>query len=500
MWSTLAVGLAIVVGFVMSAVVPLPNVSMVFLLAVVFAAARFGIGPALLASGLSFLGLQLLLHRAVLYIYGRCGLIYQRLALFMFLAIAVLTSAIAGRAKEEATRAARLAEEIVRAHAAAETERVRNTLLASISHDFRTPLASILGAATSLIEYGARLPEPARRDLLAQVKDEAEHLDGMVRNLLAMTRRRGGGARAQPRLGRYAGAVRPGGGHGEAARSDPGVSTRGRGGTSLRLSPIRSCWIRRWPTWSAMRSAMRAPAARIALEARREGARSCCRSPTTGQAFPRTSCRTSSRSSRGRRSRAAMAARARGSASPSSRASSRRIGGSIAAAEPGRERARDADRDRLPLARRAHEPHPTRVLVVDDEPAIHRFLTPGARGERLRGAQGRDRRRALRRIAADAPDIVVLDLGLPDMDGKDVIARVREWSDVPIIVLSARDREAEKIAALDLGADDFVNKPFGVGELMARLRAALRHRMQRERRDAGRAASAAWRSTFRAAG
>ena len=76
--------------------------------------------------------------------------------------------------------------------------------------------------------------------------------------------------------------------------------------------------------------------------------------------------------------------------------------------------------------------------------------------------------------------MVVLDLGLPDLDGKDVIARVREWSDVPIIVLSARDREAEKIAALDLGADDFVNKPFGMGELMARLRTALRHRMQRK--------------------
>ena len=87
---------------------------------------------------------------------------------------------------------------------------------------------------------------------------------------------------------------------------------------------------------------------------------------------------------------------------------------------------------------------------------------------------------AIKRIAADAPDIVLLDLGLPDGDGKDVIRRVREWSDVPIIVLSARDREAEKIEALDLGADDYVNKPFGVGELLARMRAALRHRMQRK--------------------
>src|SRR4051812_23549360 len=86
---------------------------------------------------------------------------------------------------------------------------------------------------------------------------------------------------------------------------------------------------------------------------------------------------------------------------------------------------------------------------------------------------------AAKRIASDAPDIVVLDLGLPDGDGKDVIRRVREWSDVPIIVLSARDREAEKVEALDLGSDDFVNKPFGVGELLARMRTALRHRMER---------------------
>jgi two-component system KDP operon response regulator KdpE len=87
---------------------------------------------------------------------------------------------------------------------------------------------------------------------------------------------------------------------------------------------------------------------------------------------------------------------------------------------------------------------------------------------------------ATRRIAADTPDIVVLDLGLPDGDGKDVIRAVRKWSNVPIIVLSARDREAEKIEALALGGDDFVNKPFGVGELLARMRTALRHGIERE--------------------
>jgi two-component system, OmpR family, KDP operon response regulator KdpE len=122
----------------------------------------------------------------------------------------------------------------------------------------------------------------------------------------------------------------------------------------------------------------------------------------------------------------------------------------------------------------------TRVLVVDDEHAIHRFLKPALEVNDYEVLSAGTAAEGLKRIAADAPDVVVLDLGLPDMDGKDVIARVRQWSDVPIIVLSARDREAEKIAALDFGADDFVNKPFGMGELMARLRTALRHRMQRK--------------------
>lgn len=122
----------------------------------------------------------------------------------------------------------------------------------------------------------------------------------------------------------------------------------------------------------------------------------------------------------------------------------------------------------------------TNVLVVDDEPAILRFLKPAMEANNYEITSVGTVAEALKRIASHAPDIVVLDLGLPDGDGKDVIQRVREWSDVPIVVLSARDREIEKIQALDLGADDFVNKPFGVGELLARMRTALRHRMLRK--------------------
>jgi two-component system, OmpR family, KDP operon response regulator KdpE len=122
----------------------------------------------------------------------------------------------------------------------------------------------------------------------------------------------------------------------------------------------------------------------------------------------------------------------------------------------------------------------TRVLVVDDEVAILRFLKPALEANDYEMVSSGTVSEALRRIAADAPDIVLLDLGLPDGDGKQVIQRAREWSDLPIIVLSAREREAEKIEALDLGADDYVNKPFQVGELMARMRTALRHRMLRQ--------------------
>jgi two-component system KDP operon response regulator KdpE len=120
------------------------------------------------------------------------------------------------------------------------------------------------------------------------------------------------------------------------------------------------------------------------------------------------------------------------------------------------------------------------VLVIDDEAAILRFLKPALEANSYDMTSAGTVADGTKRIAAEAPDIVLLDLGLPDGDGKDVIRRVREWSDLPIIVLSAREREMEKIEALDLGADDYVNKPFNVGELLARMRTALRHHMQRK--------------------
>lgn len=116
----------------------------------------------------------------------------------------------------------------------------------------------------------------------------------------------------------------------------------------------------------------------------------------------------------------------------------------------------------------------TRILVVDDEAPIRRALAANLKARDLEVDLAATGEEALRLAGAHRPDLVILDLGLPGMSGLDVIAGLRGWTDVPIIVLSARDGEADKVAALDQGADDYVSKPFGMGELMARLRAALR--------------------------
>jgi len=123
---------------------------------------------------------------------------------------------------------------------------------------------------------------------------------------------------------------------------------------------------------------------------------------------------------------------------------------------------------------------PVRLLVVDDEPQIRRFLRTSLAAHGYDVIEADSAAAALRVVTTAKPDVLILDLGLPDQDGAEVIRRVREWSAMPIVVLSARGSEEAKVAALDLGADDYVTKPFGMNELLARLRAALRHRLQEQ--------------------
>jgi two-component system, OmpR family, KDP operon response regulator KdpE len=123
------------------------------------------------------------------------------------------------------------------------------------------------------------------------------------------------------------------------------------------------------------------------------------------------------------------------------------------------------------------EPGP-RVLVIDDERAIRRFLRASLTAHGYTVFEAASGQEGLEAVTAKRPDLIILDLGLPDLEGVEVTRQLREWTQTPIIVLSVREQETDKIAALDSGADDYLSKPFGVGELMARLRVALRHAAQ----------------------
>ncbi len=115
------------------------------------------------------------------------------------------------------------------------------------------------------------------------------------------------------------------------------------------------------------------------------------------------------------------------------------------------------------------------ILIVEDEQPIRRFLKASLTSEGYRISEAVSGEAGLRMATAQPPDLVILDLGLPDIDGQVVLQRLREWYTAPIIVLSARDQESQKVQALDSGADDYVTKPFGMGELLARMRTAMRH-------------------------
>jgi len=119
------------------------------------------------------------------------------------------------------------------------------------------------------------------------------------------------------------------------------------------------------------------------------------------------------------------------------------------------------------------------VLVIEDEPQMRRFLRATLENHEYRMLEAATGREALAEASTRSPDLVLLDLGLPDSDGLAILERIRDWTEVPVIVISARDQEEQKIRALDAGADDYLTKPFGAGELLARMRVALRHAAQK---------------------
>src|SRR5215510_4709808 len=121
------------------------------------------------------------------------------------------------------------------------------------------------------------------------------------------------------------------------------------------------------------------------------------------------------------------------------------------------------------------DPNPALILLIEDELPIRRFVRAALTSEGYRVEEVATGDQALRHATRQPPDLVVLDLGLPDLDGQEVLRRLREWLRAPILILSARDQERQKVDALDAGADDYLTKPFSTGELLARVRVALRH-------------------------
>ena len=119
-----------------------------------------------------------------------------------------------------------------------------------------------------------------------------------------------------------------------------------------------------------------------------------------------------------------------------------------------------------------------KIMIIEDEDAISNFIATTLKANTYAPLVAKSAREALSMIPSHCPDLILLDLGLPDMDGIEILKKIREWSSTPVIVVSARGEESDKVQALDLGADDYISKPFGTSELLARIRTALRHSMK----------------------
>jgi CheY-like chemotaxis protein len=378
---------------------------------------------------------------------------------------------------------AELATEAVETETLRRADRFRSALLNSISHDLRTPLSTVLGASSTLIDYGKGMSAAVRDDLLLSIREEAERLNRYVGNLLDMTRLEGGALRLRTDwtdvrdvLGAAADRVsrrletraltRDFPVELSLVRVDSSLAGAGRGqhpGKRHRLQPVghpdRDGRLR-----GSLQRGDQHRGRGQGHSDRRAGAGVREVPPHGGADRPQSGRGPGPVDLQGLHRRHGRPHRRRqpdprrqGHADPDQ------------PAQGGRDSASSAMSLMMSAVRQ-------RILIIDDEPQIHRFLGPAmdaAGYEPLRADSGQE---GLRGIALWSPDAVVLDLGLPDMDGKDVLAKARAFYDGPIVILSARDREAEKIQALDLGANDYVEKPFGVGELLARLRVALRQR------------------------
>jgi two-component system sensor histidine kinase KdpD len=387
-----------------------------------------------------------------------------------------------------ALRQERLEERVAAVGPLAEIDKLRTALLSAVSHDLRTPLASAKAAVDSLRSRDVEFSDEDRTELLDTAEEALDRLSRLVENLLDMSRLQAGALAMSPQLISLAEALPrvvddlgPVGWHVgirvpddlPEVHADPALLERALANVlsnALRYSPADQppiVTVSEHGGHVEIRVIDHGPGTRLgpgvpAVPAPRRPRQRYRRRPRP-RAVPRPG------GGHGRHARPGADPRRRPyyDAAPAGGRTDRRRGGT--GRRPG------DPRSARPLAAgRAGSTHMTRVLIVDDEPQILRALRINLHARGYDVVTAADGAEALHAAAANKPDLVVLDLGLPDVDGVEVIRKLRTWTTVPILILSGRMDSAGKVDALDAGADDYVTKPFNVEELLARIRAVTR--------------------------
>ena len=454
--------------------IELPTVLVIFLGLVVTTAAVGGRLPAFVAAVGGFLSANWYFtppfHRLAI------ADAEHAVALVVSLGVAALVSHFVDAAAHRRLEAERARSEARRAQLLAEANELRTALLQAVSHDLRTPLASVKASVSSLRQDDVTWSQEETGEFLGTISEETDRLIALVDQP----------PRHEPHPGRR-GAAGIGGGRPRGGRprrpGQPRASGRRRRRRAGRDPPGSAG--RRRPARAGpgqrdrqRRRGSRPAGRRVRVEAGAFGGRIDVRVIDQGAGIPPVD-----------RDRVFQPFQRLGDhhAGQRRRPRPRR--------RPGlRQRHGRHDRDRRHARRRGdgrHQPPDrphgdgpvsTRVLAVDDEPPILRALAANLRARGYEVDLAATGEAALELASRHAPDVVILDLGLPGMSGLEVIQGLRGWSRVPILILSAREAQADKVAALDAGADDYVTKPFGMDELLARLRAALRRARTDRRR------------------
>ena len=456
--SVAAVALVTGVIFGLKEVAPVLSLGVLYVFAVLPVAVSYGLGYAIAVSVGSMLAFNFFFLPPLHTLALRDS--ENWVALAVYLVTAVVVSELAATARRR-SRAAVEAEALRRSDAA------KTAVLHAVSHDLRSPLTAIRAATDGLQSGSLHLDEVDRAELLETIRLETARLERLVSNLLDLSRLEAGAARPQLELwpvdelvSRALEALGA-----EAAR----ISVANAGETPpVRVDAAQLERLLVNVLENALRLSSPADAVEVSVRRRRRRDRDPCQRP---RAWPGTGgSRPDLRALRawerrpwdGPRPRDRPRVRGCERVPPLGGAEAR-IGCHLRPGDPGRAR-----------SRRGGSLSRARVLVVDDEPQILRALQTNLRGAGYEVETAATAEAALAAAAANPPDAVILDLVLPDGRGTDVCRELRTWSAAPVLLLSVVGDEHEKVAALDAGADDYVEKPFGIDELLARLRAALR--------------------------